>query len=151
MEEVEVKVEEVEEVEVEVEVEKLSCSICGEEDTDEVFHALKCGHTFHYKCLHSSFKNMKNNICPYCRSTKNVLPIISGLKKIHPLIHYEKVNYNMGPHNYYHNAHPVKTCPHVLTRGKNKGTQCSKNCKLGYGFCSLHYKNHIKDGEQIVV
>jgi len=130
---------------VEVEVEKLSCSICGE-DNDDVFHALKCNHTFHYKCLHSSFKNMKNNSCPYCRSTKNILPIINGLKKIHPLIHYEKVNYNID-----HNAHPVKKCDHVLTRGKNKGTHCSKNCKLGYDFCTLHYKNHIKDGEQIVV
>ena len=52
------------------------CSICGEEN-DEVFHTLKCGHSFHYLCLLLSFKNMKNNYCPYCRSSKNYLPVIN--------------------------------------------------------------------------
>ena len=48
---------------------KLICGICGEEN-DEVFHKTKCGHVFHYNCLYMSFKNMKNNTCPYCRSKK---------------------------------------------------------------------------------
>ena len=36
----------------------LTCAICGEEN-DDVFHTLRCGHTFHYGCLYTSFKNMK--------------------------------------------------------------------------------------------
>ena len=124
---------------------KLLCSICGEEN-DDVFHTLKCGHTFHYNCLYLSFKNMKNNSCPYCRSNKNTLPIIPGIKKIHPLIHYGKIDYDV---NY--NNHTVQKCNHVLTRGKNKGVNCSKNCKLGYNYCTQHYKNYIKKDEQIIV
>ena len=119
--------------------EKISCSICGEEN-DDVFHKLKCNHTFHYNCLFLSFKNMKTNCCPYCRSSKNRLPLIPGLKKIHPLIHGPAVH-----------GHQSKKCEHILTRGKNKGTQCSKNCKLGYHFCAVHYKAHLVEGEQIVV
>tara|TARA_Y100001935_G_scaffold71429_2_gene59605 strand:+ start:10854 stop:11249 length:396 start_codon:yes stop_codon:yes gene_type:complete len=124
---------------------KLLCSICGEEN-DDVFHTLKCGHTFHYNCLYLSFKNMKNNNCPYCRSNKNTLPIISGIKKIHPLIHYGKIDYDMDYSN-----HTIQKCNHVLTRGKNKGVKCSKNCKLGYNYCTQHYKNYIKNDEQIIV
>ena len=120
------------------ETEKLSCSICGE-DNDEVYHTLKCNHTFHYKCLLLSFKNMKTNECPYCRSKGNLLPIIDGLKTLQPLIHCQLSDYK------------IKKCNHLLTRGKNKGNQCSKGCKLGYQFCTTHYKNHIKDGGQIVV
>lgn len=125
--------------------EKHICGICGEKN-DEVFHTTKCGHTFHYSCLYSSFKNMKNNVCPYCRSTKNVLPIIPGLKKIQPLLHYHQIDYTKD-----YKDHKVEKCCHVLTRGKNKGEQCKKNCKLGYNYCSLHYKNHIKKDEQIIV
>ena len=40
---------------------------------------------------------------------------------------------------------------HILTRGKNKGNQCSKNCKLGYDHCQLHYKNYIKGDSKIIV
>lgn len=124
--------------------EQLSCSICGEEN-DEVFHMLNCNHTFHYNCLFLSFKNMKNNTCPYCRSTKNLLPIINGVKKIHPTIHQD------GYQSDITNNYQIKKCSHILTRGKNKGNQCSKNCKLGYDHCQLHYKNYIKGDSKIIV
>ena len=72
---------------------------------------------------------MKTNCCPYCRSSKNKLPVVNGLKKIIPTIHsindMELVEYS------------VKKCEHLLTRGKNKGEQCSKNCRLGYSFCTI--------------
>ena len=113
--------------------EKLFCSICGE-DNDEVFHTLDCNHSFHYQCLFLSFKNMKNNNCPYCRSNKNLLPVISGVKKLCPEIH--KIN----DEDMY--TYEIKKCEHVLTRGKNKGNTCSKNCKLGYKYCSMHYKKN---------
>ena len=35
----------------------------------------------------------------------------------------------------------VKKCEHILTKGKNKGNQCSKNCRLGYDYCTTHSKN----------
>ena len=127
------------------EQEKLSCSICGEEN-DDVFHTLKCNHTFHYNCLLLSFKNMKTNCCPYCRSSKNKLPIVNGLKKIIPTIHSIDSNKFDSVGGY-----SVKKCEHILTRGKNKGDHCSKNCKLGYSYCTMHYKNHIKDEGQVVV
>ena len=62
------------------------CSICGE-GNEEVFHTLDCNHRFHYQCLLLSFRNMKDNNCPYCRSSKNYLPVINGVKKIYPHIH----------------------------------------------------------------
>ena len=109
------------------------CSICGEE-SDEVFHTLGCGHSFHYECLLLSFKNMKNNNCPYCRAPKNFLPVINGVKNIitgiHDMDYEETLNYK------------VKGCDHILTRGKNKGNKCNKNCKLGYDYCGIHYLKH---------
>ena len=113
------------------------CSICGENNV-EVFHSLNCNHSFHYQCLFLSFKNMKNNCCPYCRSYKNLLPVINGVKKIFPGIHMvdniEQIN------NY-----KIKKCEHILTRGKNKGKTCSKNCKLGYNYCTTHYEKNVKE------
>ena len=107
-------------------MEKKLCSICGEENAD-YFHTLNCGHSFHYECLLQSFKIMKNNHCPYCRSEKNLLPIVNGVKKliigIHDIQSEDIENYK------------VQKCQQVLTRGKNKGKQCSRNCKLGYDFC----------------
>ena len=113
-----------------------TCSICGEEN-DDYFHTLDCGHTFHYHCLFLSFKNMKNNNCPYCRSSKNLLPVINGVKKLCPEIH--EINHEDM------NTYQIKTCEHVLTRGKNKGKTCSKNCKLGYNYCSTHFSMNKKN------
>ena len=39
-------------------------------------------------------------------------------------------------------------CQMILTRGKNKGNFCSKNCALGYDYCKIHQKKYIK--EQVV-
>ena len=117
---------------MDTEQEKQLCSICGDEN-DEVFHTLHCNHTFHYQCLLLSFRNMRNNSCPYCRSSKNYLPVINGVKKIYPNIHNVDNDYILSYH--------VKKCEHILTRGKNKGNNCSKNCRLGYNYCTTHYKN----------
>ena len=130
--------------------EKLLCGICGEDGNDEVFHKTKCGHVFHYNCLYMSFKIMKNNLCPYCRSKKNVLPIVSGLKKINANLHFNNGNTNSNDYKIY-KEYKLQKCNHILTKGKNKGCKCTKNCKLGYNYCTQHYKNYIKDEEQILV
>lgn len=134
---------------VECNQEKYECSICGE-CNDEVFHKLKCRHTFHYNCLYLSFKNMKNLSCPYCRSTNNSLPIISGIKKVIPNIHLGYYNKNKELLETYKNF-KIEKCNHILQRGNNKGEVCGKNCKLGYKYCGTHYKKYIKDNEQIVL
>ena len=105
------------------------CSICGEEN-DDYLHTLECGHTFHYNCTYLSFINIKNNTCPYCRSTGNHLPLVNGLKKIVPWIHNcdNSINYES------------KTCSMILKKGKNKGEKCTRNCKLGYNLCTQHLK-----------
>tara|TARA_Y100000590_G_scaffold470383_1_gene664327 strand:+ start:8639 stop:9013 length:375 start_codon:yes stop_codon:yes gene_type:complete len=117
------------------------CSICGDDTSDKYNHTLKCGHSFHYECLLLSFKNMKNNNCPYCRSTNNKLPIVNGVRKIIPWIHetYEENDPNMIL-NY-----KIKKCNYILTKGKNKGKQCERNCKLGFNYCQIHKK--VKDKE----
>ena len=109
----------------------LNCSICGEEKTTQFTHKLKCGHEFHYQCLFLSFKSMKTNNCPYCRRGNNYLPIVNGIKKIYPGIH------NMEEADEYIN----QKCKYVLTRGKNKGKRCSRNCLLGEEYCRTHSKN----------
>ena len=112
-------------------MEEKTCSICGETN-NEYFHTLDCNHSFHYNCLLLSFKSMGNNHCPYCRSDKNLLPVVNGVKKIvlgiHDIHPDEVSNYK------------IQKCQKVLTRGKNKGKQCSRNCKLGYDFCGMHVK-----------
>ena len=32
----------------------------------------------------------------------------------------------------------IKSVCYALTRGKNKGEACGKNCMLGYGYCKTH-------------
>mgnify|MGYP001169076898 FL=1 len=110
------------------------CGICGEEN-NEYLHTLKCNHTFHYQCLFLSFKNdLKYRHCPYCRSQNNLLPIVSGVKKVHPKIH-----------DYSDTSLLNKKCDMVLKRGKNKGEKCSKNCRLGYNYCGIHLKQVKKN------
>lgn len=117
------------------------CSICGEEN-DEYLHTLKCGHTFHYQCLYLTFVNSRTTNCPYCRGNNNFLPLINGLRKVTPWIH-----------NCYYSDYKSQECKHILTRGKNKGKKCSKNCKLGYDLCTQHFnmdkKNNIKENKTI--
>tara|TARA_Y100000817_G_C16798594_1_gene518575 strand:- start:720 stop:947 length:228 start_codon:yes stop_codon:yes gene_type:complete len=75
---------------------------------------------------------MGNNHCPYCRSDKNLLPVVNGVKKIVLGIH------DIDPNDV--STYKIQKCQKVLTRGKNKGKQCSRNCKLGFDFCGMHMK-----------
>ena len=54
------------------------------------------------------------------------LPIANGLKKLIVGVHgnYKELYDENGNHKLKN-----KSCQHILTRGKNKGNQCSKNCK----------------------
>ena len=36
-------------------------------------------------------------------------------------------------------------CEHIMTRGKNKGNKCGKNCQLGYFRCGLHNNSNKSD------
>lgn len=106
------------------------CSICGDELEKEFPIKLKCNHQFHYKCILLTFRNFKNLECPYCRNTSDHLPIVNGLKKAIPNIHY------------YGYEKPIlenKKCNSILKRGKNKGNECGRNCKLGYYQCRIHF------------
>ena len=115
-----------------------ACSICGEGLDKEYNHTLKCKHTFHYQCLFLSFKNLKNNNCPYCRNGDNYLPLVNGIKKgivgIHVKYPSELYDINGGP--IYNNI----GCDAILKRGINKGDKCGKYCKLGYTKCKIHHK-----------
>lgn len=112
----------------------INCCICGESKESKFCHKLECGHEFHYNCLFLSFKNMKTNSCPVCRSSHNLLPLVNGIKKINPLIH-DTSNIDT-----FENI----KCQHILKKGKRKGEECSNNCLLGYNYCGIHLKN-IKD------
>jgi hypothetical protein len=116
------------------------CAICGLTLNEKYSHKLICGHTFHYECLLKSFNcSDKHRFCPYCRKKCEHLPLINGLKKVLPGIHCKSINqihiYNISLKENYN-----KKCNHVLQRGKNKGQECEKNCKLGYYVCNAHFK-----------
>tara|TARA_B100001094_G_C18020283_1_gene714753 strand:+ start:624 stop:992 length:369 start_codon:yes stop_codon:yes gene_type:complete len=114
------------------EEEEKICSICGDELEKEYPIKLKCNHQFHYECILLTFKNFKNLECPYCRNTSDYLPIVNGLKKAIPNIHY----------NFAYDEKPKlenKKCNSILKRGKNKGNECGRNCKLGYYQCRIHF------------
>ena len=115
------------------------CAICGVELSKKFCHQLSCEHNFHYECLLKTFqqstdKYKKYNSCPYCRKKVGYLPYVNGLKKIQVGIHVSKNtnNYSLVCQNI-----PCKT---ILKRGKRKGEECGKNCKLGYNFCTAHLK-----------
>lgn len=118
------------------------CGICGLELNDKFSYKLDCGHAFHYDCLLKSFSNTSNNkkysnFCPYCRKNSTYLPLVNGLKKIIPGVHCSietnAINSKKNELKIYNNK-----CGYTLTRGKNKGQLCEKNCVLGYGYCKLH-------------
>jgi len=109
------------------------CDICGDLKSTGFIQKLDCGHEFHYECILKSFKSSKDylNSCPICRQHQNRLPIINGLKKLEFGIHFG-----------IHEDAVIKNepCMHILKTGKNKGTICNNNCKLGYNVCGRHLK-----------
>ena len=120
-------------------MENEECSICGVCLNDSYSIELSCGHKYHYECLMSSFIEIKKcsqlkkkykNRCPYCRKICGELPLVNGLKKVIPLIHYklsdEKPDYE------------EKRCIGILKSGKNKGYLCNKKCQFGYDYCKRH-------------
>ena len=109
------------------------CPICGDDLNSKYVHELECGHKFHYECLFKSLKFQNKNICPTCRKPFNLLPIVNGLKKLEYKIHYDNTNKDLIK------LDNIK-CNHILTKGKNKGKKCNKNCKLGYFTCTAHTK-----------
>ena len=119
--------------------EEEDCGICGISLNDKYFHQMSCNHKFHYECLIKTFsnnsKNSKNN-CPYCRSEIGHLPIVNGLKKVIMGIHTDSILHL----NYLNELVKSKNskCKYTLSRGKNKGNECGKNCALGYGYCKIH-------------
>lgn len=114
------------------------CSICGVNLNNQYSIQLKCKHTYHYECLLCSFIEIKKssikqnyvNRCPYCRTKCGLLPIVNGLKKISPQIHYKLTDEKP--------VHENKKCQRILKSGKNKGSLCNKNCQLGYEYCKRH-------------
>ena len=114
------------------------CSICGLGLNEKYSITLNCNHTYHYECLLCSFSEIKKNSvkynyvnrCPYCRQSCGLLPVVNGLAKIIPMIHY-KINDNQPEYEEIR-------CKGVLKSGKNKGNVCNKKCQLGYEYCKRH-------------
>ena len=120
------------------------CGICGLDINDKFPYTLNCEHKFHYECLMKTFQNTpkyKNkdlNYCPYCRKKSEFLPLVNGLKKVIPGVHtYSMSNEIIDKKQELNDNFNVK-CQHILTRGKNKGNTCGKNCVLGYTLCKAH-------------
>jgi len=118
--------------------EEEDCAICGLALKEKYCHQLNCNHTFHYECLMKTFLLNKNDIiklCPYCRGGCGCqpLPLVNGLRKINYSIHSV---IHAGEIHGYVNV-PCKT---ILKKGKRKGEECGKNCKLGYMTCLAHFK-----------
>ena len=109
------------------------CGICSESLDTQFSYQLSCGHTFHYECIFTTFKHentsyMSSLHCPYCRQKVKRLPLVNGIRKIHPNIHAIDDTFESVP------------CNHILKTGKNKGQPCNKNCFLGYFQCKRHFK-----------
>lgn len=135
--------------------EQEECGICGLELRDKYSYKLNCNHEFHYECLIKSFQNIPKlkkevNHCPYCREKSDYLPLINGLKRIIPGVHCNIYDGTIEAHQSLKKDYSVP-CQHILTRGKNKGSMCQKNCFLGYNYCKIHKKdiNLITDSESV--
>ena len=118
------------------------CAICGMNISDKYPHTLKCGHKFHYECLIKTFvqTNLKNLRCPYCREKCEYMPIINGLKRIIPGVHCNLNDNKNKSNELVLKSNYNKTCKYIFKKGKRKGEECGKNCKLGYYVCSAHFK-----------
>ena len=112
------------------------CMICALPLSDAYCEKLSCSHIFHYECLLKTFvfgqrQTYKHtNRCPYCRDKSAYLPVINGLTRLIPSIHYCAGDIPPGC--------PQIRCQHILSRGKNKGNLCDKKCQIGYGRCKTH-------------
>jgi hypothetical protein len=124
-------------------IESEDCGICGLSIDDKFSHTLKCNHTFHYECLMKSFQNTHKykkeyNHCPYCRKNSEYLPLVNGLKKVVPNVHCHNNTSNIKEKKEELKNNYSNRCEFLLTRGKNKGNSCGKNCSLGYNTCKIH-------------
>ena len=114
------------------------CPICGLGYNEKHCHTLVCSHKFHYECLLKTFTCNKHEKkrCPYCKTKCEKLPMVNGIKPVIG-IHYNTIdelnNLEIKDNN----------CKHLMLRGKRKGEECGKNCKLGYNVCSIHFKFDI--------
>ena len=119
------------------------CGICGLSIKDKYSYALVCNHTFHYECLMKSFQNTHKykkeyNHCPYCRKNSDYLPLVNGLKKVVPNVHCHNNTSSIKEKKEDLKNNYSNRCEFILSRGKNKGNHCGKNCILGYGYCKTH-------------
>ena len=125
------------------ETEQEDCGICGLSIDDKFSYKLVCNHTFHYECLMKSFQNINKykkeyNHCPYCRKNTDYLPLVNGLKKVVPNVHCINTTSNIKEKKEELKNNYSNRCEFLLTRGKNKGNSCGKNCNLGYNTCKTH-------------
>lgn len=111
------------------------CLVCYDELKEEDLSILKCGHKFHYECIHMTYKNMKSRCCPYCRSDGGYLKLYPGVVPEYN-IHYEYITFKKKE---YQIELIEGRCKHILIKGKNKGKQCSFKDK-GEGYCGRHIK-----------
>ena len=133
------------------------CGVCGLELNDKFSYTLDCGHKFHYECLMKSFNSIpytinskKNNQCPYCRKHSEYLPLVNGLKKVIPGVHCKILGHEIDDKKKLLKNNYDQKCGYALTRGKNKGEACGKNCMLGYGYCKTHLeKMKSKHGDLV--
>lgn len=140
------------------ETESEDCGICGLSIKDKYSYTLACNHTFHYECLMKSFQNTHKykkeyNHCPYCRKNSDYLPLVNGLKKVVPNVHCFNNTSSIKEKKELLKNNYSNKCEFILTRGKNKGNACGKNCSLGYNTCKTHMgkvnKNLIKSNDNI--
>lgn len=98
-----------------------TCAICWEEVAEEEKFVTTCkpvGHTYHIGCIKFSYQKFKIKECPMCRNPLNI-----NINNLYPM------------------------CKHILTKGKNKGKNCSRKGKME-GFCEMHKKmNDLKISE----
>ncbi len=131
------------------------CGICGLSIKDKYSYTLACNHTFHYECLMKSFQNTHKykkeyNHCPYCRKNSDYLPLVNGLKKVVPNVHCLNNTNSIKEKKELLKNNYSNRCEFILSRGKNKGNPCGKNCSLGYGYCKTHLeKMKNKHGDMI--
>lgn len=121
--------------------EEEDCAICGIPLNEKYTHNLSCNHKFHYECLLKTFTTKpkyEKKRCPYCKTKCDYLPLVNGIKKPIINVHYNTVNElnNL-------EISDIK-CNHILSRGKRKGEDCGKNCKIGFTVCQSHFKKNDK-------